>query len=212
MNAKQLERCNEILINGTSELNLSISVQQQQQLINFIVLLDKWNQAYNLTAIRKPESMITRHLIDTLSVSAYLHGDKIIDVGTGPGVPGIPLAIIFPERRFTLMDSNGKKVRFINQAKQNLSLENVFPIQHRVELFQPEKGYDSIVSRAFTSLEKMLQMTEHLANKGGLIQAMKGVYLEDQPLHGKWEIAKVIKLRVPGLNEQRTLINIRKAE
>ena len=173
MNEKQLERCHQILITGTSTLNLSISDQQQRQLINFIVLLSKWNKAFNLTAIREPEAMITRHLLDSLTVSAYLHGNNIIDVGTGPGIPGIPLAIIFPDRRFTLMDSNGKKVRFINQAKQSLSIENVFPIQHRVELFQPDKVYDSIVSRAFASLNKMVQMTEHLAGQDGLIQAMK---------------------------------------
>jgi len=204
--------CAHILNAGISELKLSVSGSQQKLLLDYIALLNKWNKAFNLTAIRDPDLMISRHLLDSLSVSAYLEGKNIIDVGTGPGIPGIPLAILFPHRRFTLMDSNGKKVRFMNQAKQSLALNNVFPVQHRVESYRQDEEYDSVISRAFTSLKQMVQMTGHLVNETGLIQAMKGVYPEpgQEALPEPWQVDEVIKLMVPGLEEQRHLVNIKK--
>jgi len=212
MTEKLPKQCETILHDGLAALNLSVDEQQEQLLLQYIALLNKWNKAFNLTAIRNPERMVTRHLLDSLSVSAYLQGDNVVDVGTGPGIPGVPLAIIFPERRFTLMDSNGKKVRFINQAKQSLILDNVFPIQHRVETYQQQEYFDCVISRAFTSLKQMVEITQHLLNESGLMQAMKGVYPEpeQQPLPEEWNIEKVIKLQVPGLDEQRHLVNIRK--
>lgn len=204
--------CSKLLDDGLTELELSVDNNQKQLLLSYIALLVKWNKAFNLTAIRDPEAMIVRHLLDSLSVSAHLHGINIIDVGTGPGIPGIPLAIIFPKRRFTLMDSNGKKVRFMNQVKMSLGIENVFPVQHRVESFQPKEAFDSVISRAFTSLKQMVEMTEHLVSDIGLMQAMKGIYPEpeQQPLPEQWQIEKVIKLKVPKLEEQRHLVNIKK--
>jgi len=208
------EKCRDILCKGINSLGLSCDQQQQNELLSYIALLNKWNKAYNLTAIRDPEAMIVRHLLDSLSVSTYLEGENIIDVGTGPGIPGIPLAIIYPNRRFTLLDSNGKKSRFINQAKQSLAMKNINVIQNRVEEYQPEETFDCIVSRAFTSLQQMVQKSGHLIDETGIIQAMKGTYPEpeQQPLPALWKIEKIIKLTVPELDEQRHLVNIKRLE
>ncbi|RLA05054.1 MAG: 16S rRNA (guanine(527)-N(7))-methyltransferase RsmG [Gammaproteobacteria bacterium] len=206
------EALEKILVEGITELGLQLSGSQVKLLLSYIGLLVKWNKSFNLTAIRDPEAMIVRHLLDSLSVSAYLQGENIIDVGTGPGIPGIPLAIVFPKRRFTLMDSNGKKVRFMNQAKQSLGLDNIFPIQHRVESYHSMEIFDCVISRAFTSLKQMVDMTSHLVGEKGVMQAMKGVYPEpnQQELESPWIIHKVINLKVPTLDEQRHLVNITK--
>ena len=202
--------CKEKLTKGIFELGLKVSEDQIDQLLLFVALLNKWNKAFNLTAIRDPEEMVVRHLLDSLSLAADLKGDKIIDVGTGPGIPGIPLAIIFPKRQFTLMDSNGKKVRFIHQAKQSLGLLNIIPVQNRVETFDAKSKFDSVVSRAFTSLERMVRLTEHLVKDDGFMQAMKGSYPDEQILKSPWEITEIIKLEVPFLEEQRHLVNIKR--
>ena len=204
------KECEEILKKGITDLKLKISNEQIYLLLQYVTLLSKWNKAFNLTAVREPKEMIVRHILDSLSVAKALKGDNIADVGTGPGIPGVPLAIIFPKRQFTLMDSNGKKVRFINQAKQYLNLNNVTPVQTRVENFESAERFDSVISRAFTSLEQMVELTEHLVKEEGVMQAMKGAHPEQKSLKSPWVIEETIKLDVPYLDEQRHLVNIKR--
>ncbi|MEJ1379126.1 MAG: 16S rRNA (guanine(527)-N(7))-methyltransferase RsmG, partial [Candidatus Sedimenticola sp. (ex Thyasira tokunagai)] len=151
------------------------SEEQHQKLLNYLALLVKWNRAFNLTAIRDPREMVSRQLLDALSILHLVRGLRVLDVGTGPGLPGIPLAIALPDVWFTLLDSNGKKTRFVQQSIGTLGLRNIEVIQARVEAFQPQQGYDTITSRAFASLPKMVQLTSHLLADGGQYLAMKGI-------------------------------------
>ena len=133
------------------ETALEVSQQQRQQLLAFVELLNKWNKAYNLTSVRDPHEMLVKHILDSLVVSPYLQGKSFIDVGTGPGLPGIPLAIINPDQHYVLLDSLGKRITFIRQVIRQLGLSNVTPIQSRVEEYQPEVRFDGVLSRAFAS-------------------------------------------------------------
>ena len=156
----------EELQQGARELGVDLSEQQQAQLLAYLALLIKWNKAYNLTAVRDPDEMVSRHLLDSLSVVPFVAeaGDNWLDVGSGGGMPGIPLAILFPERRFTLLDSNGKKTRFLTQVKLELKLANLDVIHSRVEAFTPEQPFSGICSRAFSSLEDFSNWTRHLGD------------------------------------------------
>ena len=138
-----------------AQANIKISDQQIQQLIDLVNLLNKWNKAYNLTSVRDPQEMLVKHILDSLVVSPYLQGDRFIDVGTGPGLPGLPLAIINPSKQFVLLDSLGKRISFIRNAVRELGLTNVTPVLSRVEEYQPEDKFDGVLSRAFASLKDM---------------------------------------------------------
>lgn len=142
------------LARGADELGVALDADKQRQLLAYLALLIKWNKAYNLTAVRDPDEMVSRHLLDSLSIVPYAEaGDNWLDVGSGGGMPGVPLAILFPEKRLTLLDSNGKKTRFLTQVKLELKLANLEVVHSRVEAFRPESPFDGIVSRAFSSLE-----------------------------------------------------------
>lgn len=200
----------EQLTKGSEALGLKLTAEQQQSLLSYLNLLQKWNKAYNLTAVRDPAAMVTYHLLDSLTLVAHFK-DKplsVIDVGTGAGLPGIPLAIMFPQSRFALLDSNGKKTRFLQQAKIELGLDNVEVINSRVELFRPEDGFDIVVSRAFTSLQSFLEITRHLCASQGVFYAMKGKYPQQEidALAGEFKVSKVHKLQVPGLDDERHLV------
>ncbi|MEJ1382011.1 MAG: 16S rRNA (guanine(527)-N(7))-methyltransferase RsmG [Candidatus Sedimenticola sp. (ex Thyasira tokunagai)] len=160
---------------GLKAMGIELSEEQHQKLLNYLALLVKWNRAFNLTAIRDPKEMVSRQLLDALSILHLVKGLRVLDVGTGPGLPGIPLAIALPDVWFTLLDSNGKKTRFVQQSIGTLGLRNIEVIQARVEAFQPQQGYDTITSRAFASLPKMVQLTSHLLADGGQYLAMKGI-------------------------------------
>ena len=203
----------EILSNGLRQLNLAqpLDDKQQNTLIKYIELLNKWNKTYNLTAVRKPEQMVTRHLLDSLTICPYLRGKHILDVGTGAGLPGIPLAIVFPEKQFTLLDSNNKKTRFVVQAVSELELPNVDVVQSRVEEYEAETLFDTITSRAYSTIGEMVQQTSHLLAADGVFLAMKGAQpiAEIEELSSTYHVEKSHIIKVPGLEEERHLLEIK---
>jgi 16S rRNA (guanine527-N7)-methyltransferase len=195
---------------GLDALGIVASTQQREQLLQYLALLIKWNKAYNLTAVRDPAAMVSRHLLDSLALVPWLDGKYCIDVGTGAGLPGIPLAIMLPQREFHLLDSNGKKTRFLFQVKTALALENVTVHHKRVELFKPQKTYDAVLSRAFASLADMLERTRHLLAPDGVLLAMKGARPDDElaQIAQQCHVLHIRSLQVPGLDEQRHLVEL----
>ena len=184
---------------GLQQAGIKLDVSVQQKLLDYIDLLGKWNRTYNLTAVRKPEQMITRHLLDSLVIGPFLQGPQILDVGTGAGLPGIPLALMYPDYEFTLLDSNGKKTRFVTQAVTELGLENVNVIQSRVDVFQSATEFDSIITRAFSTIKDFVAQSQHLLAKDGVFLVMKGVYpvMELEELDKKFVLDQTHKLIVP---------------
>lgn len=190
---------------------ISLSDQQKQQLVAYVGLLDKWNKAYNLTSVRDPQQMLVRHILDSIVVAPHLIGSRFIDVGTGPGLPGIPLAIVMPDAHFTLLDSLGKRVRFLRQVQHELGLTNITPVQSRVEDFPAEPPFDGVISRAFASLTDMVNWCHHLPGAEGCFFALKGVRPDDEiaSLPAGYRCDEVIKLQVPQLEGDRHLVILR---
>ena len=193
------------LINLIDQTDLSITSQQIDLLIDYVEIINKWNKAYNLTAVRDPSEMLIKHIMDSLVVSPYLVGNTFIDVGTGPGLPGIPLAIINPDKQFDLVDSLGKRIRFLKQVQFELKLTNIQPIQSRIEEYN-EKKFDGVISRAFASLQDMLTWCKHLPNQKGSFYALKGSDLDVIP--EGFTLKQNIKLTIPELNAERRLMII----
>lgn len=189
---------------------LEVSVEQQSQLIELLALLYKWNSAYNLTSVRDPKDMLVRHILDSIAVSPYLDGKDVIDVGTGPGLPGLPLAILHPEKQFVLLDSLGKRISFIRQAAHALGLQNVSAVQSRVEAYQPEQGFDVVVSRAFASLADMLRWCHHLPSANGRFVALKGQLNDEELAQVKAPFKRIgtHSLTIPGLDAARHVVEI----
>jgi 16S rRNA (guanine527-N7)-methyltransferase len=184
-----------------------LPAEDRQRLLAFVRLLAKWNAAYNLTAVRDPQAMITRHLLDSLVLLPYLQGPRVLDIGTGPGLPGIPLAIARPDCSFTLLDANAKKTRFVTQAVGELGLKNVDVVQTRVENYRPVEKFDTLVARALSSIADMLTSARHLCAPGGRFLAMKGVYPEEElaAIPADYVVSEVVALKVPGLDAARHL-------
>lgn len=198
-----------------SQTDLVVSDLQRNQLVGYVLMLDKWNKAYNLTSVRNPMDMLVRHILDSLVVSPYLTGARFIDVGTGPGLPGIPLAILNPEMTFTLLDSLGKRIRFIKQVVHELEISNVTPVQSRVEEFDPEHGFDGVISRAFASITDMVEWCHHLPKlDGGVFLALKGQLPEDEiaQLPKSFAVIDIKVLQVPELEGDRHLVLLEKKE
>lgn len=202
-----LEKLDRLL--AQAEINLTD--QQKEQLVGFVRLLDKWNKAYNLTSVRNPDEMLVKHILDSLVVSQHLQGETFIDVGTGPGLPGIPLAIINPDKQFVLLDSLGKRITFIKNALRELGIKNVTPVQSRVEEYT-ESQFDGVLSRAFASLNDMVSWCYHLPADNGKFYALKGVYDEQEIAEIKQpiQLVEVIKLEVPELVGERHLVVLQK--
>jgi 16S rRNA (guanine527-N7)-methyltransferase len=199
-----------LLQQGCAALPISVDARQQERLLDYLALLSRWNQTYNLTAVRDEAQMVTRHLLDSLAIVPHLPCQRFLDVGTGAGLPGVPLALLFPEREFHLLDSNGKKTRFLFQVKTALCLDNIVVHQARVEAFRVTEPFETILSRAFASLQDMVHGCRHLLATGGRILAMKGAYPTQELAAVRQQCAEVVvhPLAVPGLGEQRHLVEI----
>ncbi|EAM3330831.1 16S rRNA (guanine(527)-N(7))-methyltransferase RsmG, partial [Salmonella enterica] len=189
------------------EAGISLTDHQKTLLVAYVDMLHKWNKAYNLTSVRDPAEMVVRHILDSIVVAPYLQGQRFIDVGTGPGLPGIPLAIVLPDAHFTLLDSLGKRVRFLRQVQHELRLENITPVQSRVEAYPSEPPFDGVISRAFASLNDMVSWCHHLPGEKGRFYALKGQLPEDEiaSLPDEFSVESVEKLRVPQLEGERHL-------
>lgn len=192
--------------------HLNVTEEQKQKLMQFLAMLNKWNKAYNLTSVRDPQQMLYTHILDSIAIAPLLKDNHYIDVGTGPGLPGIPLAIMCPEKTFCLLDSLGKRVRFMTQVKHELKLPNITPIQSRVQEFHPEQPFEGVLSRAFASLKDMLHWCSHLVDSNGKFLALKGQYPQEEiaELSADYKIETELQVQVPGLDAERHLITLKK--
>jgi 16S rRNA (guanine527-N7)-methyltransferase len=202
------------LAHGITALGLALGGAQRARLEQYLLLLEKWNRVYNLTAIRDRERMITHHLLDSLAVVPHVRGPRVLDVGSGAGLPGIPLAVANPALQLTLLDSNHKKVAFMRQAIGELGLANAAVVAERVESWPTEARFDTIVSRAFAELGEFVASCARLAAPGGMFVAMKGVHPHEEieRLPAGFRVERVIRLEVPGLDAERHLVLVKAAE
>jgi len=198
------------LAQGVVELGVALPVGAQQRLLAYLELLQKWNRVYNLTAVRQAPRMVSLHLLDCLAAAPHAAAASIFDVGSGAGLPGIPLALALPEARVTLLDSNHKKAAFLRQAVMQLRLTNAEVVCERAESWRPPAPFDVVISRAFSDLAELVSLAgRHLAERGRLV-AMKGVhpYEEIAQLPQGWQVLEVMPLTIPGLRAQRHLVAI----
>lgn len=200
-----------LLTRGLERMALPADDMLINALLHYLAELERWNKAYNLTAVRDPSEMVTRHLLDAYSVAPYITGARIIDVGTGAGLPGIPLALANPDKTFVLLDSNGKKVRFLEHVVGELGLNNVTPVQARAEDYKDDAWFDTVVCRAFTSLAEFIGNSGHLAAPEGRLVAMKGKLPAEElaALPTDWSAQAVDRVQVPGLEAERHVVVLR---
>ena len=197
----------QILNNGLAQMPLSLSAQVAQKNIDYIRLLERWNRCFNLTAVRAPADMVVKHLLDSLAVLPYVGDGLVVDVGSGAGLPGIPLALARPRQRFVLVDTHGKKTRFMQQAKIELGLDNVEVVHSRIEAYDPEGGADVVIARAYADTDTILRSTQHLHRRQTRILVMQGK--KDTRLSRPgYRLKAVHALTVPGLEAERHLLEI----
>jgi 16S rRNA (guanine527-N7)-methyltransferase len=196
---------------GLSALGIALDPVAIARLLDYVELLERWNGAYNLTAVRDPAEMVTRHLLDSLAILPHVSGATLADLGSGAGLPGIPLAIAVPERETLLVDSNGKKARFLREAVRRLGLEHVRVAESRVE--DVAGTFDCVTARAFASLAEMLGWGGHLLAPGGVWLAMKGRVAKDEldAVPPDFRVREIVALNVPGLEAERHLVILKRA-
>lgn len=204
------------IINGSEKLTLTLNTAVAEKLYDFLQLLQKWNKAYNLTAIDSMDKMLTHHLLDSLAVAPFLSAQRILDVGTGAGFPGIPLSLYFPEKEFTLLDSIGKKIRFLQQVKMQLGLGNVELVQARVEKFNTARRFDGIICRAVGNMAELIFASSHLMAPQGQWFFMKGTYPQQEvdelrTINQKHTI-DVHQIQIPGVSADRHLVIVSSKE
>jgi 16S rRNA (guanine527-N7)-methyltransferase len=195
---------------GITTLDLDLAPEVQSQLLDYLTLLQKWNHVYNLTAVRAIEDMLTHHLLDSLAVIPHLHGETWVDVGSGAGLPGIPVALANRLWKVTLVESSHKKASFLQQAVIELDLGNVSIACTRVEDWRPERQFDVVVSRALSDLQEFVGLAGRLCKPNGMLAAMKGVYPHEELAHlpSSYRVRDVRALEVPGLGAKRHLVLI----
>lgn len=200
-----------ILEKGLLTLGLTLEERQIIALHAYLRLMEKWNRYYGLTAIRNPGEMISKHLLDSLSIWPYLQGHRILDVGSGAGLPGIPLAVVYPHYQFILLDSSAKKTRFLVQASIELGLSNLSVVCDRIQAYRSAYLFDTVVTRAFAKLADFAALAGHLCKPEGYLLAMKGVFPgeELEALPGVFEVVDVHALSVPNIRAQRHLVRLR---
>jgi 16S rRNA (guanine527-N7)-methyltransferase len=201
----------ELLAAGIAKIGLDVTSEQQQKLLQYLSLLHKWNEVYNLTAVRKPLEMVTLHLLDSLSVLPHIKSKNLLDVGSGGGLPGIVLAICLPTLQVTTIDTVQKKTIFMRQVKGELGLENLTVVHARVESFRPAEQFEAIISRAFSEIALFIKLTQHLIAKNGRWLAMKGAVPHHEFECSEFEDlgikpSKIISLKVPSLQAERHLV------
>ena len=214
LNENELKEIEFRLRQGCEQLELNLSDLKYKQILAYLNLLIRWNKAYNLTSVRDPFEMVERHILDSLSILPYVEGQKVLDVGTGAGLPGMILAIVRDKQSYVLLDSNGKKTRFLTQVSLELELKNVVVENSRIEKYESNEGFDVILTRAFSSLSDMLTLTGHLLKSTSRILAMKAQILNEEitTLPEGFVVDSIKPLQVPGLKENRNLVICRKAE
>jgi 16S rRNA (guanine527-N7)-methyltransferase len=202
-----------LLRQGIADLGLALPQSTTGRLLDYLALLAKWNRVYNLTAIREETKWVSHHLLDSLAVVPHLPAGRLVEVGSGAGLPGIPIALACPDRQVTLLDSNQKKGAFLIQSSTELALANVKVVTARSESYRPDHDFDVVISRAFSSIADFIRLAGHLCGPGGVLAAMKGAHpdAEVAQLPDPWKAETIIPLQVPQLNAERHLVMLRRS-